>query len=377
MRVLFSCSASDGHFMPLVPLARAFIDRGDQVVFVTAGGFADRVGDFGFDVLPAGLTVVELNERYAPFRERLATIPFDERRAHAFAWRFASLDAPAKVDGLLTHARSWDPDLIVHESSDLAAPAVAAALEVESAHHTFGLGLPRVCLERAMPALDSLWRNLGLEPEPHGGLFRGTYIDVAPPTLMPAEPPSGTRVVPLRPATRGLATAEWQERLGGDNPVVYVTLGTQFNESGRFALLLEAVCAVDCTAVVTVGADQDPASLQSPAHMIVERYIPQVNVLPLADAVVCHGGSGSTLAALAYGLPLVLLPAGADQFENAAACSRAGAAIELRPPAVTVDSVRAAVTSVLEDRAYAEAAQGLAVEMERMLTPAEVAAILS
>jgi UDP:flavonoid glycosyltransferase YjiC (YdhE family) len=363
--------------MPLVPLARAFVARGDEVVFATAGGFAGRVGGFGFDVLPAGLTVVELNERYAPFRERLATIPFDERRAHAFAWRFAGLDAPAKVAGLLDHARSWAPDLIVHESSDLAAPAVATAVEVDSAHHTFGLGLPRVCLDRAVPALESLWHKLGLEPEPHGGLFRGTYIDVGPPSLMPAEPPAGTHVVPLRPATRGSAPAEWQERLGGDKPVVYVTLGTQFNGPDRFALLLEAVGTVDCTAVVTVGADQDPAALRPPAHMIVERYIPQADVLPLTDAVVCHGGSGSMLAALAHGLPLVLLPAGADQFENAGACSRAGAAIELRPPSVTVDSIRSAVTSVLEDGTFAEAAEGLAAEIERMLTPAEVAAILS
>ena len=154
-------------------------------------------------------------------------------------------------------------------------------------------------------------------------------------------------MVPLRPATHGPAPAEWQERLSGSKPVVYVTLGTQFNEPGRFALLLEAVGAVDCTAVVTVGADQDPAALRPPAHMLVERYIPQADVLPLADAVLCHGGSGSMLAALAHGLPLVLLPAGADQFENAGACSRAGAAIELRPPSVTVDSIR----SALDERA--------------------------
>jgi UDP:flavonoid glycosyltransferase YjiC (YdhE family) len=49
----------------------------------------------------------------------------------------------------------------------------------------------------------------------------------------------------------------------------------------------------------------------------------------------------------------------------------------LRPPSVTVDSIRSAVTSVLEDRTFAEAARGLAAEIERMLTPAEVAAILS
>src|SRR6478752_7249724 len=146
MRVLFSCSASDGHFMPLVPLARAFADREDEVVFATAAGFAGRVRTFGFDVLPAGLDNAEIGRRYAPFRERLEKLPFAERRPFALTWRFAELDAPAKVDDLLSQASRWTPDLIVHETADLAAPAVAAALDVSSAHHTFGLGLPQACL---------------------------------------------------------------------------------------------------------------------------------------------------------------------------------------------------------------------------------------
>ena len=104
MRVLFSCSASEGHFLPLVPLARAFAERGDDVVFATAAGFAARVGDLGFDVLPAGLDNGQLNEQYAPFRARLAEIPFDDRRPYALTWRFAELDAPAKLDEL--HARA-------------------------------------------------------------------------------------------------------------------------------------------------------------------------------------------------------------------------------------------------------------------------------
>ena len=97
MRVLFSCSASDGHFMPLVPLARAFAERGDQVVFASAAGFAERVGAFGFDVLPAGLDNAELGRRYAPYRERLEEIPFDDRRPYALSWRFGTVDAPAKA----------------------------------------------------------------------------------------------------------------------------------------------------------------------------------------------------------------------------------------------------------------------------------------
>ena len=60
--------------------------------------------------------------------------------------------------------------------------------------------------------------------------------------------------------------------------------------------------------------------------MIVERYVPQADVLPLCDVAVGHGGSGSTLGALAHGLPMLLLPHGADQFENAQACAALGVA---------------------------------------------------
>lgn len=376
MRVLFSCSASDGHFLPLVPLAQAFAERGDDVAFATAAGFARRVAGFGFEVLPAGLDGPELNARYARFGARLDALPFGERRPYALAWRFAELDAPAKLDDLLAGARAWAPELIVHETADVAAPVVAAALDVPTAHHTFGRGLPPACLERLVPAAEPLWTRLGLEPDPFAGLFRGSYIDVSPPSLEPAAPPDGTQVLSMQPVQRRAASAEMSERLRGDGPVVYVTLGTQFNEPARFSLLLEALALVDRRVVMTVGANRDPTTLEAPPNVIVERYIPQGDVLPLADAVLCHGGSGSLLAALTHALPLVLLPAGADQFENAEACRRAGAAIDLLPPQVTVDSIRSSVNTVLADPAYAEAAKRLATEVESMLTPSQTAAIL-
>ena len=265
----------------------------------------------------------------------------------------------------------------MHETCDLAAPPVAAALGVRSALHTFGMLLPPACLDRVAPAVEPLWRRLGLEPEPFAGLFRGPYVDIYPPSLEPFAPPADTPVIPLRPVQPGSGSVEWRERLRSDRAVVYVTLGTQVNEPQRFALLLEALGSLDCTAVMTVGRNRDPAELRVPANVLVEQYIPQNDVLPLADAVVCHGGAGSTLATLAHGLPLVLLPAAADQFDNARVCVQAGAAIELRPPEVAVDSIRDAVNAVLRGAPYPEAARRVAAEVETMLTPAEAAAILS
>jgi UDP:flavonoid glycosyltransferase YjiC (YdhE family) len=65
----------------------------------------------------------------------------------------------------------------------------------------------------------------------------------------------------------------------------------------------------------------------------VERWVPQDEVLARARAVVCHGGYGTLLGALAHGLPLVVLPLFAgDQWHNARRVAEAGAGISLAEP---------------------------------------------
>jgi UDP:flavonoid glycosyltransferase YjiC (YdhE family) len=81
-----------------------------------------------------------------------------------------------------------------------------------------------------------------------------------------------------------------------------------------------------------------------------------------------------TLGALAHGLPLVLVPQAADQFDNAARAVAAGAAIELRPDALMAESVRAAVDRILSEPSFTEAAARIATEIEAMGTSDEVAA---
>ena len=111
-----------------------------------------------------------------------------------------------------------------------------------------------------------------------------------------------------------------------------MTLGTVFNDPGRFSTILAALGDVDATVLATIGRDNDPADLgHLPENVIVERYVPQADVLPLCDVAVGHAGSGSTLGALAHGLPMLLLPHGADQFENAQACAERGVATVLMP----------------------------------------------
>ena len=138
-----------------------------------------------------------------------------------------------------------------------------------------------------------------------------------------------------------------------------MTLGTVFNDPARFSTILTALAEVDATVLATIGRDNDPADLgQLPDNVIVERYVPQADVLPFCDVAVGHAGSGSTLGALAHGLPMLLLPHGADQFENAQACAALGVAKVLMPDALTAEAVASAVTALLAESGARAAAGG-------------------
>ena len=94
--------------------------------------------------------------------------------------------------------------------------------------------------------------------------------------------------------------------------------------------------------------------------------------MPRCAAVVAHAGSGSVIGSLAHGLPLVLVPQGADQFDNAARCAAAGAAVVVRPEELTAEAVRLALRRILDEPSFAEAARAVQAEIAAMPTAEDV-----
>ena len=373
MRVLFSTTPLDGHFRPLLPLAHALRARGHEIVFATAASWHGHVEAEGFAALAAGVDhgaarAVRL-DRERPAVERV--MPLD-RRLYVFSYLFAEGHAPPKVADLLGAARTWRPDAIVYESADLAAPIVAASLGLPTVHHGFGTMVPLRTLERASEAVAHLWRQAGLEPDRLAGAFGGLYVDVVPPSLEGDRPLSES--VRLRPSLDAEGDAPgWLEEL--PRPLVYATMGTVFNTPETFAPLLRALGSSPVGALVTVGRDVDPVALGPlPANVRAERFVPQAHVLPACAAVVSHGGSGTLLGALAAGVPLVLLPQGANQFENADQCERIGVAVSLAPEAATATAIAAALATVLDEPSYRAAAGRVRDEIATMQSADEVAA---
>ena len=376
MRVLFTTTPGPGHIHPMVPLATAFRAAGHDVAWAVADEVAPKLRREGFEVFAAGRGDVpwaEFERRFPGLREMASS----DRPELAFARVFGAVRAEPMIDDLLPLARRWRPALVVNDQAELAGPIAAAALGIPSVTHAHGSALPRRMLDAASEITAPLWRAHGLEPRPFAGTYDHLYLDICPPSLRTADTSHIPAVQPLRPvafATAGGPLAgDW---LDGDSglPLVYVTFGTVFNrDTTLIGTVVEALRELPVRVVVTLGPDRDLGALgDQPANVHVAGYIPQTELLPHCAAVVSHAGSGTFLAAITRGLPQLLIPQGADQFINAAAGGASGACIVIEPGDVTVERVREAAGSLLEDPAFRAAAERVSGEIAAMPAPAAV-----
>jgi hypothetical protein len=381
VRILFSSVCAWGHVHPMVPLAAAFLERGDDVLWATGASACARLRDDGFEARTCGLDEPAVGPRIRAILAEFAAVPPEQRPDRMFGRIFAELFAPPMLPELLAVAGEWSPDLLVCDAGEFAGPIVATLLGRPHVTHGFGPLLPEARVANGGRAVAPLWEAYGLTPRPYGGRYDYDYLDIYPPVLSSSDHGHLRSTQLLRPdgfaSGLGEGPPDWVAELA-DRPLVYVTFGTVFNDLRLIGPVIEAMGALPVRAVVTLGPHGDPSRLPAvPDNVHVARYIPQGALLPHCSAVVSHAGSGTFLAALATGLPQVCLPQGADQFLNATACARAGAGISLAPDAVTPGSVRDAVTRVLSEPAFRAAAERVAADLAAMPSPAEVAGVLA
>lgn len=381
MRVLCSTTPMDGVFGPFVPLGRALVEAGHEPIVATGANLEARVAENGFEFAEVGLPAMEGVRAAIADPEVMEAPPGDRTRFPAAM--FGSVHPGAKLPALRELAGLRPPDLVVHPPVDLSGPLLAAELGVPSVCYGFGQPLdPDLVAAMAARSLPH-WEAAGIEPQAYGGIYRGLYLDPRPPRLQNgATVPAAAGTHLMRPEVPGDPKAglpRWADQLG-ERPVVYVSLGTVplFNQPAKFAPLLAALVGEQVEVVVTVSELTDPSALgELPPTVHVERWLPLAPLLPRCDAVLCHAGTGTTLAALTAGLPLVLVPQGADQFDNAHACQRAGAAKVLMPDEVSAPAVRDAVRDVLADGSPERAAaRAMGTEIAAMPPAAAVVSVL-
>jgi UDP:flavonoid glycosyltransferase YjiC (YdhE family) len=147
-------------------------------------------------------------------------------------------------------------------------------------------------------------------------------------------------------------------------PLVVASRGSTYQRQEKtFGAIVQALGTLPVRGFATLGAI-DPLASHAPRNVTVVSSAPHAAVLPLASAVVCHGGHGTVMKALAHGLPVVVMPFGRDQKDNGARVEVAGAGLSLSLNA-SPRRIAIAVRRVLEEPGLREGARRMAAIIGR------------
>jgi MGT family glycosyltransferase len=142
-------------------------------------------------------------------------------------------------------------------------------------------------------------------------------------------------------------------------PLVLVSFSTGFQDhAGVLQKIIDASSDLPVRLLVTLGGTIAPDELRPAENAQLVDSAPHNQVMPQAALVITHGGHGTVTRALAHLKPLIVVPHGRDQNDNAVrvAARGAGKVVAADAPA---DAFRSAIADMLSDSAYAAAAAAL------------------
>jgi UDP:flavonoid glycosyltransferase YjiC (YdhE family) len=345
VRVLFATTRGAGHFGPLAPFAQACVRAGHDVLVAGPASIAPQAARARLRLRPvAAPPAAVVDTAFAPVWRAEASVE------HVVRDLFIGLYARAAMADMLTAVDEWRPDVIVRETMEFASAVAAVRYDVPQVR----IGVHLDSRTDAGGGLEALaGAALGIEPE---RLREGPLLTRSPGDDEPGVHRFRTDAIPLRRPE-----------------LVYVTFGSEAPASehfpGVYRRAVEALAELPLPVLMTIGDRRDPDELGPlPPSVSVAPWVSQSEVMPWTAAMVSHGGSGSTLMALAAGVPQAFVPLFVDGPANAQRVAELGAGL-------VADDLAADVRALLDDPGYRHGAAGVAAEIAA-LPPIEEAAAL-
>ncbi len=382
MNVLISAGFAEGHALPALALARALVARDHEVV-------------------------VELSERWRPTVEELGAGFAAGREYERFPAVAGARGKPPLTEvavELASLLRRHRPDLVV---ADFSSPASALAAElarvklatlIPTVYPVQGRGLPPFLAGLLAPrsAAGALaWRLTGplarsLRPSTRWiartpALIDGSRAELGLPPIE-AEGRPLTTFGPLSPGLTLVATfpaLEYPRRWpadvhvtgpmsfdlpepevglpSGDDPLVVIAPSTVHDRDHRLVeMALAALAGERVRVLATLNHRGARWAGATPANAAVTDWASYAQVMAPASLAICTGGQGTVARALAAGTPALVCPLDADNAENGARVTWAGAGLMVPRLLLSPRTLRAAVRRLLGDRGFAARAAAIA-----------------
>ena len=373
MKVLFCALNTYGFIHPMIGLAKQLQSSGHEVGFVCDGSMSELLARQNLTRFACGRNDLE------SYRVQVFTSPARNLiQIKHLEYALASFDAdvivtsPLAFGPLIVAERQSIPLVVIGFlsylwSTDQTESEVSKAMAEVYDWRTKDM-LQHYNRTRTFVGLKELEQNNAKLPFA-GDLFLQRSTPTT--TYREAELPNNVRLVgpclweenPDNTEQNELETWLAQQQ-NKQRKVIYVSHGRTFQQP-KFWSQLKSQFAAEQYLVVASTDRMECEIGEVPENFYVKRYIPQSQVLAHSDVVISNGNTTVTLGALKHGVPMLVIPGGAETPDNADLCQRLGVAINISCDEIQEQDLTAAVSSLLNEPSYSQNSRAISAEMNK------------
>jgi MGT family glycosyltransferase len=359
-KILMMNMGAHGHVNPTLALTQELVARGHDVTYAVTPDWEDAIRATGakfkgYDSLwakqtpPTRETMKEMMTQFPVrlMKECLHTMPQLHDWIGAERFDVLAYDSMCMAGRLLAEANGVRP-VSLHASY------------VSNEHFHLGKEFPHAApppevLEEFNALMATAVAAYGIRPVETKDLFghaEPLNLVFLPRAFQKAGSTFDDRYVFTGPNIAPRPTAgTWTPPTGPRQPRLFISLGTVFsNWPEFFNMCFEAFGNTPWQVLMATSTRVDAAALAAaPANFTVRTHFPQLELLPHMDVFLTHGGMNSTMEALYYGIPMVVIPQMPEQAVTAGRVAELGLGRSMTQDTTTVASLVGNVDAVTCD----------------------------
>ena len=301
---------------PTLAVVATLVRRGFRVTYVTSERFAATVSDLGAEFV-----------RCPPFSN-----PFDRVTGIEESHEHPAIPlATRTLSDVMPFYATNRPDLIVYDFVCLAGRILAEKWNIPAIQTSPAFALDPLHLDQQPKGLE--FREAVLTAGramnrllAHHGIVRGNHpfyreqlnIYFYPEALqLDGDAFDETCFYAGRCAAERPHQRKWRRHRIDDRPILLVSTSTVYIQGpAYFKMCVDALSGLKWHVILAIGDRNDPAAFDPlPPHFEIMQHVPQIEVLPYVDFLICLGGMITTGEAMYHGIPLLMLTNGYPEAE--------------------------------------------------------------
>lgn len=374
-RFMFVVPPLAGHVNPTLGLGIELLKSGHEVAWVS---FDPSLGEN----IPQGGTFLLLEPEMTEEEKKQVKIYLNDLKKKtvygidSLKFLYEEVLVPmnkAMLDGIKEYIDSYKPDVVINDHQVFAASV--AAIQKNISYVTSVTAPAAIKVNEALPMVYRWEEEQVVNFQKEAGIEGNERLDCSSLlTLVYTSrtffgdyplPDNYKFVGPVINRPYKEIAFDWERfHSKNDYPKVLITIGTTFDHSLKqnfFDKVVEAFAGEELDVILV----SDPDLFETvPDNFMICKQVPQLDLIPHLDAVVCHAGYNTVSESLSYAVPLVVIPIAYDQSYVAGCVVDSGVGIRLNFNRFKAQQLKDAISSLLNEDKYKHNAEAMRASFE-------------